>query len=60
MATEKGKYLNSKIGRTMIPDEKEGIREYTDLKKKATGKSKTAISKILPDEKKHLNILKKV
>ena len=56
MKSEKSKY----IARKMIGDEKEGIKEYSDLEKKATGKSKTAIKKILPQEKEHYNLLKKI
>ena len=41
-------------------DEKTGIREYRHEIKKSSGKEKEVYKKILPDEKKHYKLLKKI
>ena len=48
------------IARKMLPDEKQGIKEYSRLEKRSSGKSKKVIKQILPDERKHLRELKKI
>jgi rubrerythrin len=45
------------IAKKMIPDEKQGIKEYSKLEKESKGSSKKVIKKILPQEKHHLREL---
>lgn len=48
------------IAKKMIPDERQGIKEYQSLERKSEGKSKKVIKDILPDEKRHLKELKSI
>lgn len=41
-------------------DERKGIKEYSKALEKAKGKEKKTYKKILPDEKKHLKLLKNI
>ena len=41
-------------------DEKEGIEKYEEAEHKAKGKEKQTYEKILPEEKKHLKLIKRI
>jgi rubrerythrin len=43
-----------------IKDEKKGIHEYKKAISKSVGEEKRTYKKILPDEEKHLSMLKRV
>ena len=56
------KRTSPKAGRkkAFLKDEKEGIKEYKQAIKKSKGNEKGIYKKILPDERKHLGMIKRI